>query len=412
VGRGIVAALEAALVAVGLPRAEEMANVTGGSDRALALQRLLLDHEATGATLRALDTGLALTAGSCALAAGWGLSWLGVPLSPVLVVAAGLLSLCVTAAARALGASHGEGVGLALGTPIYALRPLLAPLGSLLAWMVAPLAGGRGRFSMPRPPLEEMERWLQERARAPGERAADSTSELIHRVFQFREKVARDVMVPRTKVVAVDVATPTPEIIRLLSEEGHSRMPVYRESLDHIVGTLHARDLVPMLSHPELIVLRDLIRPAHFVPWSKPVDQLLREMQRKKLHMAVVVDEYGGVMGVCTLEDVLEEIVGEIRDEFEPDEGRNIEVHADGSMLVRGATGVAEFNKAAGTAIPEDQGYETVAGFLNSLAGAIPNAGDRFSWRGWTFTVSERNPRRVTRVRAARARRVSSSSAT
>jgi CBS domain containing-hemolysin-like protein len=203
----------------------------------------------------------------------------------------------------------------------------------------------------------------------------------------------------------VEIETPVPEIIRLLAEEGHSRMPVYREDLDHIEGVLHARDLVPLLAHPELIVLRDLVRPAHFVPWSKRIDQLLREMQRRKLHMAFVVDEFGGVMGICTIEDVLEQIVGEIQDEFEDEEARPVEEHGDGSFTVQGAASIAEFNRAADADIPEDQGFETVAGFINSLAGAIPVRGDRFHWRGWTFIVADADPRKVTKLRAAKVKR-------
>ena len=112
---------------------------------------------------------------------------------------------------------------------------------------------------------------------------------------------------------------------------------------------LHARDLVPLLANPELIIVRDVLRPAHFVPWSKPVEQLLREMQRRHLHMAFVVDEFGGVMGICTIEDVLEQIVGEIQDEFEEDEdeGKAVEPHADGSFTVHGWATVADFNQAA-----------------------------------------------------------------
>jgi CBS domain containing-hemolysin-like protein len=121
--------------------------------------------------------------------------------------------------------------------------------------------------------------------------------------------------------------------------------------------------------------------------------------------MAVVVDEYGGVMGICTLEDVLEEIVGEIHDEYEPDQGKAVEPLPDGSFLVRGSAPVAELNRAAGVGVPEDQGYETAAGFLNTLAGAIPAVGDRFFWRGWVFIVSEADQRRATRVRAARLKR-------
>ncbi len=324
------------------------------------------------------------------------------------VVAASLVTVALSAAGRRLGAVHGETVALALAPAAWLLRAPLAPVGRLLAIAVAPLAGGAGQFSLPRPPLEEMERRLVEYAKDEGTPQDQSTSELIHKVFEFREKVARDVMVQRTDVVAMDIDTPVPEIIRVLAEEGHSRIPVYQGSLDHVIGTLHARDMVPLLAHPELIVLRDLLRPPRYVPWSKPVDQLLREMQRLKLHMAVVVDEYGGVMGICTLEDVLEEIVGEIHDEFEADQGRVVEAHADGTFTVRGSAPVSDFNRASGAGIPEDRGYETMAGFLNAVAGAIPGVGDRFLYRGWMFTVAEANPRRATRIRVARLKRASS----
>jgi len=267
---------------------------------------------------------------------------------------------------------------------------------------VSALTGGQARFTLPRPPLAEMERTLAEYARSHGQGA--STSELIHAVFEFREKVARDVMVPRASVQAMELDTPVAEIIRRLAEEGHSRLPIYQGHLDQIVGVLHARDLVPMLAHPDLIVLRDLLRPAHFVPWSKPIEQLLREMQRKRLHMALVVDEFGGVMGLCTIEDVLEEIVGAIHDEFEEvEDGRAIEPHADGSFTVLGTASIADFNQATSAGLPEDGDVATVAGFLNSLAGAIPARGDRFFWHGWIFTVAEADPRRVTKIRAVRA---------
>jgi CBS domain containing-hemolysin-like protein len=397
--RGLIAALEASLVAVGLPRAQERAGAPGAGRASRALEALLSDPEATAFTLR-------ITATFAVLFAGLLSGLLGAALSPAMpwsagalvALLAGLLSLPFAASGRGLGASHGEPVALALAVPFRALRALLRPLARAVA-----LVAGRGaRFSLPRPPLDEMERALAEYARAQGA-GAEATSELIHRVFEFRELVARDVMVPRTEVVAVDLETPVPEIIRVLAEEGHSRMPVYRGALDQIVGVLHARDLVPLLAHPDLIVLADLLRPAHFVPWSKPVEQLLRDMQRRKLHMAFVVDEYGGVMGICTIEDVLEQIVGEIRDEFEEEEtGRDVEAHADGTFTALGAAPIAEFNRATGAGVPEDQGYETVNGFLNAVAGAIPAKGDRFFWHGWAFTVVDADPRRVTKVRAGR----------
>jgi CBS domain containing-hemolysin-like protein len=398
--RALAAALEAALVALGQPRALELGGAPGAPRRARFVAALAEDREGTGAMVRVVETATVVLAGLLSATAG---ALVFPDRSPfvaalLLVLITGLLSLLLSAVGRGVGAAHGEAVALALAVPARALRVGMRPLGRV----VAALTGGLARFTLPSPPLAEMERALAEYSRSQGQGA--STSELIHAVFEFREKVARDVMVPRAAVQAMELETPVPEIIRRLAEEGHSRLPVYQGHLDQIVGVLHARDLVPMLAHPDLIVLRDLLRPAHFVPWSKPVEQLLREMQRKRLHLALVVDEFGGVMGLCTIEDVLEEIVGAIHDEFEEvEEGRAVEPHADGSFSVQGTTSIAEFNRATGAGVPEDGDVETVAGFLNSLAGAIPARGDRFFWHGWIFTVSEADPRRVTRVRAVRA---------
>ena len=398
--RAIAAAFESSLVATGYPRAQELAGQPGAGARARALAALFETHERTAFTGRAVATFSTILAGFLAGYVGAVLSpgarWAGGLLAALV---ASLVSLPLAAAARGVGAHYGEPIALALAVPFRALRTFFGPLGKL----VLAVSGARSRFSLPPPPLDEMERALSEYARRQGP-GADATSELIHNVFEFRDKVARDVMVPRTDVVAVDVETPVPEIIRLLAEEGHSRMPVYRDNLDRIEGVLHARDLVPLLAHPELIVMRDVLRPAHFVPWSKPIEQLLREMQRKHLHMAFVVDEHGGIMGLCTIEDVLEEIVGDIQDEFD-EPGKTVEVHSDGTFTALGEAQVAEFNVAAAADLPEDQGYETMAGFLNAVAGAIPSKGDRYFWKGWVFTVAEADPRRVTKVRAARVKR-------
>jgi CBS domain containing-hemolysin-like protein len=400
--RAVMAALEAALVAVGMPRAQELAEETGAGRRARDLGKLFADPESTAFTMRSLVTFATVFASLFAAAAGATLLP-GAPFAGAAAFAAvaALVSILFAAVGRGLGAAHGERFALSLASPVLLARTLLRPAGVVLR----AVAGRAARFSLPRPPLEEMERTLAEEARSQGA-GSEATTELIHAVFAFREKVAEDVMVPRTDVVAIDIDTPVPDILRILAEEGHSRLPVYRGTLDHITGVLHARDLVPMLTHPEIIVLRDILRPAHFVPWTKRIDQLLREMQRRRLHMAFVVDEYGGVMGICTLEDVLEQIVGEIGDEFEEDEAsRPVEANADGTFTVQGFAGIAEFNRAADADLPEDEGFETVAGFLNALAGAIPSKGEKLTSHGWVFTVAECDPRKVTKVRAARLKR-------
>jgi CBS domain containing-hemolysin-like protein len=200
----------------------------------------------------------------------------------------------------------------------------------------------------------------------------------------------------------VDITTPAPEILRLLAEENHSRIPVFRDDIDHIVGVLHSRDLVPFLQHPELIVIEDVIRPAQFVPWIKPVGDLLRDMQKDRIHMAMVVDEYGGFMGVVTLEDILREIVGDIPDEFAVEE-RLYEKQPDGSFLMDASLDTDDFAQAFGFTLPEGD-YETLGGYLSSLSGTIPEVGERFTYNGWQFTVQSKEGARVARVRLTKPR--------
>ena len=399
--RALGAAFEAALTALGVPRAEELSADPEAGLRARALGRLVSHPESTASALRLFVAVTSLSAGALFAAAAAELPAGANAFSMAGAVLLGaLLTVGLASAGRRAGATRPERVALLLAPPVRALAVVLAPVARIVGLAVSPLCGGPGRFTLPLPPIEEVERALAAHARSHD--PADHTSELIHRVLEFREKVARDIMVPRTEVMAIDVDTPVPEIIVLLAEEGHSRVPVYEGSLDKVVGILHARDLVPLLANPELIVLRDLLRVPTFVPWSTPVQVLLRFMQRKHQHMMIVVDEYGGVMGVVTLEDVLEEIVGEIRDEWDADEGGAVEALSDGSFLVRGDAPVAEFNEATGAGIPARGTYETVAGFLVALAGAIPGRGDRLRWRDWGFTISETDGRRVRRVRVLR----------
>src|SRR6185436_784599 len=219
---------------------------------------------------------------------------------------------------------------------------------------------------------------------------------------ELSDKTCRDVMVPRTDVVLVDIATKPGAILQVLAERGHSRLPVYTGDVDHIIGILHVRDLVPMMQEPDLIVLQDLLRPAVFVPWVKPIGDLLREMQRQKIHLSVVVDEYGGFMGIVTLEDILREIVGDIGDEFEEDV-KLIDRQTDGTFLVDAMLAPAEFARAFGLELPEGE-YETLGGFLSHLAGAIPEVGDKFHVNGWTFAVHSKEGPRLDRVKVVKPR--------
>lgn len=325
------------------------------------------------------------------------------PLASALAV--GLIASMFDITARATASNTPDLWALRLSWLVTLVVAFLYPLMRLMVAGVNLLLrpfGTKVKFEAPPPPLDELEKLLT--AQAAKEKVDKGAPQLIRSIFELSDKTCRDVMVPRTEVVAVDITTSTAEILRLLAEESHSRMPVYRDDVDHIVGVLHVRDLVPMMQNPELIVLEDLIRPAHFVPWVKPIGDLLRELQRLKFHMAIVVDEFGGFMGLVTLEDILREIVGDIGDEFEV-EVKQVEKQADGSFLVDAAMEPSEFAKAFGFGLPEGE-YETFGGYLSSLSGSIPEVGEKFTHGGWQFVVHSKAGPRLDRIRMVKLRSV------
>lgn len=408
IARALIAAAESALYGTSELRAKELSLERPRAGKRVLRQKT--DREATAASIRSGMVVSGFVAAAIATLAPPQMlnftrygdePWLSVLSGVAGALVAGLLASVMDVAARGIAARDPEKWALRLSGLVALLTALFYPLMRFIVKtlnvFVTPF-GGQLRFESPPPPLEELEKLLA--AQAAKNEIDKGTPQLIRSIFEFSDKKARDVMVPRTDVVSLELTTPPTELLRLLAEEGHSRLPIYKEDIDYIVGILHSRDLIPLLQHPELIVLADIIRPAHFVPWVKPIGDLLREMQKKRIHMAIVVDEYGGFMGIVTLEDILEEIVGEIGDEFDVEE-REIERQADGSFLVDASLGVGSFAKSFGFSLPEGD-YETISGFISSLAGAIPEVGERFQFNGWQFAIHAKDGARIQRVRVSK----------
>jgi CBS domain containing-hemolysin-like protein len=407
--RALLAAAEAALYGTSDLRAKELSRATpkaGGR-----LLRHKTERERTAASLR---VGMVI-AGFLAAAIGalvpprllqfdrmGEASYLPLASAMASALLVALLASLADVIARSVANSGSDVWALRLSGLVSSVVFIVYPLVRVLVFILSILArpfGGKVRFEPPPPPLEELEKLLAAQA-AVTHGLDKGAPELIRSIFELSDKRCKDVMVPRTEVVVLEISTTPAETLRVLAEENHSRIPVYRDDVDHIVGVLHARDLIPLLQHPELIVLPDIIRPAVFVPWMKPIGDLLRDMQKEKIHMAMVVDEYGGFMGIVTLEDILREIVGDIGDEFEVEE-KQVEKQADGSFLVDAAMEVADFNKAFGFSLP-DGDYETLGGFVSSLAGSIPDVGERFAFNGWQFLVQSKEGAKLERIRLLR----------
>lgn len=222
--------------------------------------------------------------------------------------------------------------------------------------------------------------------------------QLISNVFTFTTTTAREAMRPRADMVALEASTPFEEILRVFEETGYSRLPVYRGELDNIIGILHGKDLVRHLRHPERFRLEAVLHRPLFVPDTAPLDEVLRQMRQQKNHLALVVDEYGAIEGLITLEDVLEELVGEIADEHDLDEER-IHVRPDGAILVEGSVTVREVNRRLHLNVPESGEYTTIAGFVMARLGKLPLPGDQVVHNGVAFIVERVEGRRLTQLR-------------
>lgn len=223
--------------------------------------------------------------------------------------------------------------------------------------------------------------------------------EMIHSIFEFGETMVKEVMVPRMDMVCVEKNTPIEEVLMLVKEKGHSRIPVYDEKVDSIVGILFVKDLLPyMREKKEVPDLLDLVRKVYFIPESKRIDELLREFQKERTHMAIVVDEYGGTAGLVTLEDVIEEIVGEIRDEYDREKPL-IQKVDENTWLVEGKIDIEDLNETLGLTVPTEEDYESLGGFIFSLLGSVPQEKEEVKYQGLRLIVEKVQKQRIRKVR-------------
>ncbi|MGK9475891.1 hemolysin family protein [Melioribacter sp. OK-6-Me] len=225
--------------------------------------------------------------------------------------------------------------------------------------------------------------------------------ELIEGIVSFRSVTAREIMTPRVDIVAVPVDITFDELMKVINESGYSRIPLYENSLDNIIGIIYVKDLLPYLKNPEMrksLSLRKIAREVFFVPQTKYINELLHDFQEKKLHLGIVVDEYGGTSGLISLEDILEEIVGDIRDEFDKEENPIVKI-SDNTYLLSGRLPIDELSELLGKDLSnEDDDYDTLAGFILNHAGSIPEEGFSFTDKGIKFTVKEILNKRINKI--------------
>jgi putative hemolysin len=313
---------------------------------------------------------------------------------------------------KTLALSFADRFALVVARPIGWLDVILRPV----VWLVSSVSnvlvralGGTERPQAGYLSTEELKMLVETGSEQGG--IEEDEKEMIHGVIELAEKQVHEVMVPRIGIRAVEVTAPLGDVLDLIVRAGHSRVPVYDESLDNIVGILYAKDLLPYLKRngsPEReIDIRKLARPAVYVPETKRVDELLHEMQAAKRHIAIVVDEYGGTAGLITMEDVVEEIVGEIQDEYDTEETLVEAVEQDGETAFRVDGRVSMDDLRDLFDLPDaeeedEEAYDTVGGFVVHREGRIPLPGTIVPFGEVTLTVEVAEPRRVAKVIASR----------
>jgi CBS domain containing-hemolysin-like protein len=286
------------------------------------------------------------------------------------------------------------GVLVTLLWPLVQLASLIARLsGRIMGQPVVPIDGT----------LMISEEELRRLVNAGHEEATidEEEKEMIAGIFELGETLAREVMVPRIDMVAVEADTPLLEALEVIIRHGHSRIPVYEGTIDHIIGILYAKDLLEYLRDGRTDVpLREIVREAYFIPESKHIDELLQEMQGKKVHIAIVVDEYGGTAGLVTIEDLLEEIVGEIQDEYDREEVFMERISED-EAIFNARMDLDDVNRIMSIELPTEQG-DTLGGLIYSELGKIPEPGDRITVNGVTIEVLSVIGRRIGKVKVTR----------
>lgn len=228
---------------------------------------------------------------------------------------------------------------------------------------------------------------------------SEDEGEMIQGIFSFRDTIAREIMVPRTDTLFAHADMKASEVVDLIVCSGHTRIPIYQDNVDNIIGIVHAKDLLSHCLKGDQSI-RNIVRPAYFIPETKKISEVLKDLRYNKSHMAIVIDEYGGTAGILTLEDIIEEIIGDVMDEYDAEEKHIVE-HEDGSITVNARLDVEELEDYLEMELPEGR-FESVGGFVISLMGKVPSVGERVVYRDIEITIEAADSRKIERIQIRR----------
>src|SRR5438094_2276959 len=395
---------ETALTSVGRLRVRYLAEQ--GSKAAATLARLRADPNRFLSTVLFTNT-LALIVASTATAllsdslfTHWGVAvewrlWLTLLDSVILSV---ILLILAEVTPKTLAIAHAERVALAAAVPVDRLAGFLGPILWGVTIISRALTGGRAARA---PYLTEAELITALHVSEEAGVIEEQEHQMIHGIIEIGDKTVREIMIPRTDIIAVDKEAGLRESVKLCKQRRHTRMPVFDENIDHVIGLIHTKDLLLFytLSSSQKFDMQKVLRPIEFTPEQKKVDELLNDMRTKKQHMMIVVDEYGGTAGMVTLEDLLEEIVGEIRDEYDTAEQDLLTLLNDNEARVDAGFPLEELNERLRLGIEESGDYDSVGGYVHAMLGKIAEEGDSFQSGRARWVVEKVKGRRIEMVR-------------
>jgi CBS domain containing-hemolysin-like protein len=394
----VASATETAMTSVGRLRVRHLAE--DGSQAAAILQRLQQDPNRFLSTILVMNTvALILASSATTLLAQTFLPhqlgfWGDLAVSLVLSV---FLLIFAEVTPKTVAFRNADRIALMMAGPVEALSGVLRPILWFITLVSRAITGGRAARA---PYLTEQELMTMLSVSEEQGVIEEEERQMIHGIIEIGDKTVREVMVPRTDITAVERSTPLKEIVKIFKETGHTRLPVCEGDFDHIVGRIHAKDLLLFLANgPQEFDINRMMRPMKYVPASKKVDELLHQMQTEKVHMMIVLDEYGGTAGLVTLEDLLEEIVGEIRDEYDQAEEEPFVVLNEREALVDARFSMGELNERLQLGLEESDDYDSVGGYIYATLGEVPEEGATFKSGKVQWTVEEVNGRRIVRVR-------------
>lgn len=395
---GLTALVAAAEVSVAnLNRRDLRRRSEDGDRRAARLELLLADSQL-------LLSSLMMTRTFALLLAGFAVDRLWPPAGGVirtvgLFLLVWLLLVVLQVLTRSIFLARNEAFALLISGPLLLLMRLQQPFLSIFNLLSRRVGTDESIPLEENVLLSEDGLRLLINVRQEEDEIEDNERQMIASILEMEETLAREAMIPRIDIVALDVETEIHAALDVIIQAGHSRIPVYEGNIDHIIGLLYAKDLLPCFMERQFDrPIRDLLRPPYFVPATKRLNELFSEMQLERTHISVVVDEYGGTAGLITIEDILEEIVGDIQDEYDPDEDEYVQTLSDGVHILSARLDVDTLAAFLAIELPDDHA-DTLGGFLYGLLGRVPDQGESVQYGGWLFSVVKLDGRRIEQVR-------------